>query len=66
MGLIFLYEVVVFGNKDIVEYFLKNVKVDVNVLDFKFVLLFMYVSGLGYSVICLIYCSMEFKLIFFW
>lgn len=54
MGLIFLYEVVVFGNKDIVEYFLKNVKVDVNVLDFKFVLLFMYVSGLGYGVICLI------------
>lgn len=52
IGFIVLYEVVVFGNWDIVEYLFKDKKVDVNFLDYKVMILFMYVSGFGYDIIC--------------
>ena len=47
-----LHEAAAFGNKEIVEYLLKNVNADANASDFKAVTPLMHASGAGYSIIC--------------
>ncbi|KAJ7385775.1 hypothetical protein OS493_013809 [Desmophyllum pertusum] len=49
-----LHEAAAFGNKEIVEHLLKNVKAEVNASDFKAVTPLMHASGSGYSIICLL------------
>ena len=49
-----LHEAAAFGNKEIVEHLLKNVKADANASDFKAVTPLMHASGAGYSIICLL------------
>ena len=49
-----LHEAAAFGNKEIVEHLLKNVKADANASDFKAVTPLMHASGSGYSIICLL------------